>query len=357
MTAPGTDRHEAQRSKFITLEVARFIAAFCVVLHHLGAIAVPNGLGPRLIDGPAEAAVMFFFALSGFVIYTAHWQDAGKLHRLPRYVWRRFWRIYPIYWLSLVPVLALLWAGCTPAYLAQVFSLLPVTPIDFQELNPPAWTLRFEMSFYIMFGLGLLPYARRFLLPLWFALLVWAWFGPALGLHPPPAWLTRQGNVEAHLFSLFNFMFFGGVLAAWLFVRRLPPRRWRWPLLAASAAWMALMLWLEDAGNAYPSVPLMPVTALSFAAVIFALAALEQSGQLRLSPRLAILGAMSYPLYLLHADIGLRVNVYFGRVPGAMRHFTDLSLFLAVVAASLLCAWLAVVLFDRPLQRLARRVM
>jgi exopolysaccharide production protein ExoZ len=347
---------DTRHSKLITLEVARFIASFCVVIEHLGGVGMSIGLGPRLVSGPAPAAVMFFFALSGFVIYNAHWQDAGKTHRLPRYIWRRFWRIYPIYWLSLLPILPLLWAGMTAHYSARVFSLLPFTPIDFPEIDPPAWTLRYEMAFYIMFGLSLLPYLRRVVLPLWFVLLAWNWFGGALKAGPLRAWLNTDG-LPAHLFGLFNFMFFAGVAAAFLFVRVPPPARWRWPFLGVSVVFMGVMLWLSHGGMRYPIVPLMPVTAASYAAVIFALAALEQGGQLRLSPRWAILGAMSYPLYLLHAALLLRIDVYFSRVPGSIRHFTTLSLFLAELALALFCAWLTVVLFDRPLQRLTRRVM
>lgn len=347
---------EERRSKLITLEVARFVAALCVVLHHLGGIGFQNEIGPRVMDAPGPAAVMFFFSLSGFVIYSAHWQDAGKPHRLPRYFWRRLWRIYPIYWLSLVPILPFFWDGCTRDYLAQIFSLIP-TPQDFSEINPPAWTLRYELTFYVMFGLSLLPYLRRVLLPAWFGLIVWAWYGPPFGLSRPPEWMINRGGIEYHLFSLFNCWFFAGVAAGWLFVRYLPPPCWRWPLLGASAVFMAVMLWLDQDGYIFPPNPILPFNAMSFAAIIYALAAVERSGQLRLNRRWAILGAMSYPLYLLHYGVGSRFTVYFFHHPGAAHHFTDLSLFLTVVASSLLCTWLAAVVFDQPLQRLARRVM
>jgi len=45
-----------------------------------------------------HAGVDFFFVLSGFIIFFVHGKDIGKPSRLPHYVWRRFIRIYPVYW-------------------------------------------------------------------------------------------------------------------------------------------------------------------------------------------------------------------------------------------------------------------
>ena len=49
----------------------------------------------------AHAGVDFFFVLSGFIIYRVHRGDIGSPHRLSRYAWRRFVRIYPTYWIIL----------------------------------------------------------------------------------------------------------------------------------------------------------------------------------------------------------------------------------------------------------------
>lgn len=357
MSTPEQGTPGARRGKLLTLEVARFIAAFCVALEHLGGNGMINHLGPRVMDAPAPAAVMFFFTLSGFVIYTAHWQDAGRPRRLPRYFWRRFWRIYPIYWLAMAPVLALLWRGCSTPYLINNFTLMPNTPNDFHELVPPAWTLRYEMTFYILFGLSLLPVLRRVVLPFWFVLLVWVWYGFHLHLPALPGWMVGQGGIKIHVFSLFNFMFFAGVAAGAVFVRRMPPKPWRWALLGLGAAGTLLMLHLADNGNIYPTVPLMPVTAVSYALLVLALAMLERGGQIRIGRRWAILGTMSYPLYLIHTVIGLRFNVYIAHHPWAQHFFSDDGLFFTLLAVSLLSAWLIAVLFDQPLQRLIRRVM
>lgn len=348
--------------KLISLEIGRFLAALAVALEHLSGTIPDLKLGPApLAPMPAPAAVLFFFTLSGFVIYNAHAQDAGQPARLPHYIWRRAWRIFPLYWLSLLPMLAVLWPGCTAGYLVKILTLAPFTG-NIAELNPPAWTLRFELLFYIMFGLALLPYARRVVLPGWGLLLAAAWYHHLRGWGGPETllpWLPE--GVSSHLLALNNIMFFAGLGAGWVFARWKPAARILGPLLGFSALALALLLRLDGWGTLYPADPHLPFTAAAFAAVIFALAALERGGHLRLSKRWAALGAqlgaMSYPLYLLHSAAGFLFSATFFFHPSARAYCPGLPTFCVMLALSLLASWLAAFLFDAPLQRLARRVL
>jgi len=355
-------RSEQPARKLVSLEIARFLAALAVALEHLST-AIPQlklGLAP-LPPIPASAAVLFFFTLSGFVIYTAHYQDAGQPARLPRYIWRRAWRIYPLYWLSLVPMLVVLWPGCGPAYLIKIFTLAPFTG-NIAELNPPAWTLRAELLFYILFGLSLLPYARRVLMPFWFLLLAAAWYHDLRGWGGPETLLPfLPQNVSSHLLALNNLMFFAGLGSGYVFARWQPGARLLWPLLGASALALALLIRPDNWGMLYPADPRLPFTAAAFASVIFVLGALERGAHLRLSRRWAAfgaaLGAMSYPLYLLHAGAGFVFGAHIFFHPEDRAYLATFPTFWMMLTLALLASAAAAFLFDAPLQRLARRVM
>lgn len=352
----SSSRPDAGGQKLISLEIARFLAALAVALEHISTTIPQLKLGPApLPPMPASAAVLFFFTLSGFVIYNAHHQDAGQLARLPRYAWRRFCRIFPLYWLSLLPMLAVLWPGCPPFYLAKIFTLTPFTgPIA--ELNPPAWTLRAELLFYIVFGLALLPYARRVLLPAWGVLLAAAWYHDLRGWGGPETLLPwLPAGVSSHLLALNNIMFFAGLGAGWVFARWRPSPRILWPLFGAGTLALACLLRLDAWGTLYPADTRLPFTAAAFASLLFTLAALERGNHLRLHRRWAALGAMSYPLYLLHSAAAFTFSAYLFFHPQA--HLPALPVFCAMLALALLAAALAAFLFDAPLQRLARRVM
>ncbi len=87
----------------------RAMAAYLVFLHHF--TPSPETIGPMLRGMLSEAhiGVTMFFVLSGFLIT---YRYDGKLaltgHDLKRYFWNRFARIYPLYFVLLVPTLILL---------------------------------------------------------------------------------------------------------------------------------------------------------------------------------------------------------------------------------------------------------
>ena len=49
-----------------------------------------------------HAGVDFFFVLSGFIIYYIHQGEIGQQRFLPAYLYKRFARIYPTYWIVLL---------------------------------------------------------------------------------------------------------------------------------------------------------------------------------------------------------------------------------------------------------------
>jgi exopolysaccharide production protein ExoZ len=357
--AAASSRPARSRPTIGSLEIGRFVAASVVVIDHLlsdigrhSAIAGISILGGLAF--PGAIAVQFFFVLSGFVMMTAHHADFGRAAALPRFWWRRICRIYPAYWVTLLIPIHYLYAFLTPSYLANLVSLWPV---DVVEYNPPAWTLRYEVAFYLVFGLCLLPKVGRPLLALWVAAVCWVWCPPALlsqvGLVPPAA-LTRFATHAASRFlAPFEFYFFAGLLGGWIVVAR-PVGRWAaFGALTVGVAALAAMLpathWGHDFGSPAMAVP----GGLSFAAVILGLAVLERHGVLRFGRMAKRLGAMSYPLYILHAPLLLIVTVHTkGRTYGLPTLYV-----VALLGLVSIYALSAIFAFgiDQPIQRLLRR--
>src|SRR5262249_15248359 len=130
----------------------------------------------RAVQWFGYVGVDLFFVLSGFIITATCRADLGRADRLPRYLFRRFWRIFPAYWAALAAAVA--FYACSsprtvfgrnwPAEWCDTLLLLPQqTGCRFL---PVAWTLSYELMFYLAFGvLFLLP--RRAARP---ALVGWA---------------------------------------------------------------------------------------------------------------------------------------------------------------------------------------
>lgn len=160
---PGAPRRP---QRLVSLQVLRFLAAFLVVLFHMGsALEGAYGLSFNLFEFGADG-VDIFFVLSGFIIaYTAD-PARGALHFLKR----RIARIVPLYWFLTagVVILTLVGQSLLPSTVVTVETLwrsyLFVPYMRDSGFMQPilflGWTLCYEMYFYAIFAISLI--AGRF---------------------------------------------------------------------------------------------------------------------------------------------------------------------------------------------------
>jgi peptidoglycan/LPS O-acetylase OafA/YrhL len=109
--------------------------------------------------------LVFFFVLSGFLLYRAFARAALSGERrvdVRRYARRRVARIVPAYWLATIGAVALLWGGTgTPGIRLPAVSDLALfgvfgqnySPDTIMRLNPVTWTLCVEAVFYVLLPL------------------------------------------------------------------------------------------------------------------------------------------------------------------------------------------------------------
>jgi peptidoglycan/LPS O-acetylase OafA/YrhL len=135
---------------FLTLDAIRCVAAVAVVLKHMATNSTnwePAG---------SYLAVNLFYALSGFVLAHAYADRFDHNLGIGEFLKIRLIRLYPLYFLGLsISVIRLAAGFLRPtneiwaALIANIL-FLPVPPGAFASrvlypLNPPAWTLFFEM--------------------------------------------------------------------------------------------------------------------------------------------------------------------------------------------------------------------
>ena len=147
--------------RLLSLQYLRAAAALAVVAYH----------ALQWCDGGFDvgrAGVDVFFVISGVVMWTI---TAGRRLSPREFLWRRFTRVAPVYWIAtlLVAVIAPFW----PYFLPEVkpglkhllLSLAFIPHLDPKGLPfptlPPGWTLDYEMIFYLIFAAALLAPIRR----------------------------------------------------------------------------------------------------------------------------------------------------------------------------------------------------
>lgn len=148
--------------RFHGVQALRFLAATAVVVTHAVDLAGTRlELETALVGGTLEnfgaVGVDVFFVISGFIIATTTRGQAG-LAAAGDFLWRRFRRVAPIYWLLSLPILIGMARGgtLTPDVAAATFLFWPFSGLEmtFPALGP-GWTLCFEMLFYAGFGLAM----------------------------------------------------------------------------------------------------------------------------------------------------------------------------------------------------------
>lgn len=363
------------RLKLGSLEIGRFIAASVVVLTHIIPAVNQHAAvaGYRILGGygaPGSLAVQYFFVLSGFVMATAHYNDFGNWAAPPSFWWRRACRILPMYWLGLTIPLVHLYGLVTPW---RGLLLLSQPSVPMLNCIPPVWSLQYEIAFYALFGLCLLPYLGKPILAAWVLAVVWA-SGPAeffatLGLPPPAALTSLASGAGRHFIAIFEFYFFAGLAAGWAFASLKPGLAASAALLAGGLLWLLACLPLIQWGYAFgpatqqiapgftlaygPSL-MAPLTAIGFGGIILGLAGLERHGLLRFGKLAGRLGAISYALYILHASLLLLVDIEFPWLK-----LSTAGLYAMFIITSLgvfgICAATAFAI-DQPLQKALRRV-
>lgn len=149
-----------------SLQVLRFIAAFMVVLFHVGVGIAEEFQLPGNVFGVGASGVDIFFVLSGFVIAYTTDTDRGAGY----FAIRRIARIVPLYWFLTTAIIAIALVlpqllnstTVTPEAVIKSYLFIPYDKASgaMQPILFLGWTLCYEMFFYGIFTLAILGTGR-----------------------------------------------------------------------------------------------------------------------------------------------------------------------------------------------------
>ena len=355
-----------KRGRLDSLQAFRGVAALLVVLHHAGAFALGH-LGGSFLGNTMDwgaSGVDFFFVLSGFIIFFVHRRDLGRPDRLRPFAAKRLVRIYPIYWVACAVVIPLYFfsSASGPVYARDPLAILTsvlLIPQGHYPILAQAWTLTFELLFYVIFAL-LIWRPRVFLAP------VAAWMSACVGLYLFALAQKFAGAGDGRepfgfpwdwLFSRHNVLFGFGVGAAALVMRGTAVRWYR------ALVWTGVALFLGFAACNQPGSPFDPVKALDYPltfGMASVLVVIGASGLDLTVPTLRVpsfglyLGNASYSIYLFHSvAMSLAVRPAARLVERHWLGVNTASLLMCAVAVAAGCLMHSFV--ERPLLDVLRR--
>lgn len=339
----------------------RLLLAGLVVLQHFTANAAPAWWHDRFTGlSPGSAAVLVFFAMSGFVIGEA--VDRIYHARPGAFLFNRFLRIAPHFAIAMlasvalhyvllragtlsiergeVPPSALVGAFAPGAVLTNVLGFLPIplrrwAPYDFLNV---AWAVRIEVAFYLAVGASLVAARwvaapRRVLLASMAAGACLLALGASLGLLP--------GKVGLVAYFAFGWSLYGAIQGS------------KWATLFAFGCCAAMArsfvahptYTLPDGIEANYAADFGLAVGLLIAMVLLARATLAKGRSRNVDQAL---GAVTFPLYVYH----MNVLVLVASVPRAY----TMEGYAAGMALSFAVAWLMHQGVDPLVDRLRDRV-
>jgi exopolysaccharide production protein ExoZ len=281
-----------KRDTLQSIQAFRGAAATLVVLFHVtrsSRVLYPEHFMKRaFLFG--HSGIDFFFVLSGFVMLYAHYAEAGNVRRAWPFLKARFARVFPTYWVMLA--ITLLFYFYHPGAGDYAFNWWTSARafVLYDQLNaavvPIAWTLSYELAFYLFFTLYLLGGRALFAV----AGLTWS-------LAIAAVWAGLMRVRAPILLSPLILEFFLGCLAATIVVVRRPTVRGYW---VAAAAALCLAVGALDSYEIIDGYQNVRNFALPYFLLILA-GACYDLGSTRVYPRLLVLlGEASYSIYLVH---------------------------------------------------------
>jgi len=332
------------KDRFYEIDLLRFLAALAVVLYHYTFRGFAEG-GYSPVEYPVLGevfkyglyGVQLFFIISGFVILmTATKRDAAN------FVISRITRLYPAFWVcvSLTAVFILLKGGDTfqVGLLQYLLNLTMISGFAGVEMvDGVYWTLLVEIKFYVLiFVLLLFGQIKRieWFLAFWLALTAVSMIVPLPKI------------VNFLFLTDWSSFFIAGAL--FYLVRQSGLNLYRGAMLGVS---LALSLGqnlreIKHLETLYSSdfSPLISSAVIVLCFAVFMMVSLGLTRGLS-SQKLIKLGVLTYPLYLIHQNIGFMLFQEFGSTVNRY------VLLIGLVSAMMIAAWLIHQLVEQPLGR------
>jgi peptidoglycan/LPS O-acetylase OafA/YrhL len=330
-----------------TLEAWRGLAAWMVVFAHCQGLFSSDVPMLRF----TFTGVDLFFVLSGFVF--APYLFGRSLEVAP-FAIRRFFRIYPAYFVALMVYAALrILAGQDLAYWWQHLLFLHLQSREMAfYYNPAFWSLPPEVEFYL--ALPVLAWIclkgqARFAALFAFALLARLW----LGDQSDPSAANRAFIWMHHLPGMLLEFLFGAI--AWRFSQHLKHDLTRLAVFAAGVVgWLALAGFFARFGDVginagWARGQMSWLAALTFSAMVAATAQPPREAPQTVINVALWAGRLSYGTYLLHIAALRLVEPYAKTVGGPLAAAM-------VCGLTLLGAWLLYQLWEDPCRKFGRRL-
>ena len=297
------------------LDLLRFLAALSVVFFHYsfrGYAAHGLSVMPYPLLAPYSKygylGVELFFMISGFVILMT--AASGSLRR---FVVSRLVRLYPAFWACCTITFVAILAFGKPRFTAQVKQWLANMTLlsgfaHVSSIDGAYWSLFVEIRFYalvaVILFIGRIHQAQLFL-NLWLFASIALCFLSLSGFMDAVPWVNLVSKLSDYLIVDYSALFIAGATYYLIWSQGVTLPRVLVVVVSWCLATFQSIYVLKDFENDYNTnmSHYMVASLVTFFFVAMLLVSLRRTGFLGRN-RWILLGSLTYPLYLIHQNIG-----------------------------------------------------
>ena len=309
-----TSNASAPSTRFASIDLLRSLACLSVVLFHYLARGPAGGWMHGVQDVPLLSqlarygylGVHLFFIISGYVIL---WSVRDGNPRA--FVASRVARLYPAFWVAVPLTAIVVWSAQDAELsvpLSHALGNLTMVPhwLGLSYVDGAYWSLAVELNFYVYVWILLRLKAMRWMEPLFALWLLVSVVDLLRPMYPVELWLDAKWAA---------FFVAGCVL-----YRMRSEGRTTMRIALLIASWLVATAWTVYEGLTAPS-PLPrpdPVVLCVLVTLIFAVLSAVMLGKwdIRSNSFTVWAGALTYPVYLVHENIGYVLHAVFLQATG-----------------------------------------
>lgn len=289
-----------------------------------------------------SGGVYYFFALSGFMIFYLYKEEIGNHKIIKQYLYNRFIRIYPIYWIMTCGILIIfiifpVLVQSHTVNMGKIITSLLLIPSKTEPVLGVAWSLVHTIYFYLIFTLVFIKYKlfSRYI-PL-----LWIFFSIIFSIH-----LLHSSNyIINFLFNFNNLIFVLGILCAFLVTRIKININVSCFFVSLGIAGFPLS-WINSQFTFIP-IDLQITTTISSLFLILGFSSIDLQKEIKIPKFANFLGKASFSIYLTHfycmSAISVLLSTYL-KLP-----LPNFVIAILLITLSTLCGCLVYIFLEKPI--------
>lgn len=338
--------------RIFQLDLFRFIAAISVVLFHYSyrlQYKKPNEsyrfIELESITQYGYLGVDFFFMISGFVIFLS-----VKHGSVNRFIISRLSRLYPAYWISILLTTLCILIFSNPDYTVSLKQFLANLTMFHRYIGIPSvdgvyWSLMVEMKFYIMIGLFLFFNQIK---NIKYIIIAWLLISILTIFLEQSMLFTKV--LSFALITNYSSLFIAGMLFYLMYAGE---NCTLYNLLLLVCLSLSLYNGIEITKilEARDGVSFNSFIASGIIVVQYVLFYLISNGKLKILNKsyFLVIGAITYPLYLIHQNIGYLILEKYSTITNRY------SLLIALILGAILISYFISRFWEIPISKLIRK--